>query len=742
MKQVIQNYQTGDLALADVPTPCADDSSIVVRNISSLISVGTERSIIDLGKKSLLGKARARPDLVKRFVDKAKKEGLLNTYREALGRLDNPTALGYSSAGVVVEAGQMVSAFLPGDRVACVGAGYASHAEYIRVPEKLCAKIPVYGDGEQIGFEEAAFGMLGIIALHGVRCARLEFGETVAVMGLGLLGLLTAQILRAYGCRVIGTDLDPSKLELAAGVGITAIDTKSFVQECDLYSGGLGVDAVVATVATKSDEAINTAVEISRFGGRIVLVGVADIHPDRNEMWHKEVEIIVSKAGGPGSLDPVYENKGVDYPYGYVRWTEKRNLEEFLRLLAERRIDVRSLVSHRFPLGQAETVYDNMVSGRGGPYVGVLLDYESAGISRVDERLYLKQRSIPLRKATDLPGRQGDLGIGVIGAGLFGKALLLPALRRVAGVRLRMLSTSSSVNSHHTGMKYGFEECTTDYRKVLSDGLVDAVIILTPHRLHAQMTCEAMAAGKHVFVEKPLCVNDAELSEIMQMESARRSPASGLRYLMVGYNRRFSPHASRISGELAKRKDPMVILYRVNAGYVPPDHWVQQEEEGGGRIVGEVCHFVDLMMFLTGASPERVHAERISGNNRTAINNDNVVINMRFTDGSVGSIAYSGSGDKAYSREHIEVFVEGKTIVCTDFRRTSFHQGGRKRVFKTSGQSMGYREELMHFSSVVGGKVAPLLSAEDLFISTASVFAIQRSLVLGKPVTVSLPDIR
>ena len=330
MKQIIQNYRTGRLELADVPIPLCSSNKILVKNAASLISIGTERSIIELGKKSLLGKAKARPDLVKRFIDKAKKEGLLKTYKEALGRMDNPTPLGYSSAGVVEEVSAQVQGFSPGDSVACIGAGYASHAEFITVPSNLCCKIP-----DNLSYEEASFGMLGIIALHGIRCAKLKFGETVAVIGLGLIGLLTVQILKAYGCQVIGADIDTTKLELAKKLGADVVAESSpeewpsdstgqatLKAQSELFTNGFGVDAVIITAATKSDEPVNTAVEISRYGGRIVLVGVADIHPGRNEMWHKEVEIIVSKAGGPGSLDPVYENKGIDYPLGHVRWTD------------------------------------------------------------------------------------------------------------------------------------------------------------------------------------------------------------------------------------------------------------------------------------------------------------------------------------------------------------------------------------------------------------------------------------
>ena len=756
MKQIIQDYRTGELELAEVPVPLCSSNKILVRNMASLISIGTERSIIELGKKSLLGKAQARPDLVKRFIDKAKKEGFVKTFKEALGRLDNPTPLGYSSAGIVIEVGENIHKFSPGDIVACIGAGYASHAEYITIPEMLCAKIPkrlkVLGDRwwveaalkpttydplpqeDYISFEEGAFGMLGIIALHGIRCARLTFGETVAVIGLGLLGLLTVQILKAYGCRVIGIDIDPQKIELAKKLGadLAFATENEFKNGLDKVTQGYGVDTVIITAATKSDVPVNLAVEVARYGARIVLVGVADIHPQRNEMWHKEVEIIVSKAGGPGTFDPFYENKGIDYPAGYVRWTENRNLEEFLRLLAEGRVDVKPLISHRFKIDQAGTVYRDMLDNKGGPYIGVVLEYPHED----DRSEVIGDRTIKMQKPiTYHPSPiTSQVSVGVIGAGLFGKALLLPALKKVKDIRFHTLSTSSGANTYHTAKKYGFENCTSDYKEVLGGNEINTVIILTPHSLHAKMIIDSLNAGKHIFVEKPLCINEEQLKEII--ETYNLQLITNNCFLMVGYNRRFSPHAVKASEYLKDRQDPIVINYRINAGYIPPDHWVHSEEEGGSRIIGEVCHFVDMMQFLTKSNPIRVYAERISGNNRTSLNSDNVVIAIKFEDGSVGNILYSASGDKAYSREQVELFSEGKTIVIEDYKKTDFHYSGKRKTFKTFNQEMGYREELQAFFDIIKGKTETILTPEEIFISTRTVFKINESLKKGHPVNI------
>ncbi|MFH1616624.1 MAG: bi-domain-containing oxidoreductase [Planctomycetota bacterium] len=738
MKQVIQNYRTGVVKLADVPIPVCSKSDILVRNIASLISIGTERSIIDLGRKSLLGKAKARPDLVKRFVDKTKKEGFIKTFREALGRLDNPVSLGYSCSGIIVEVGENVHKLCPGDRVGCIGAGCASHSEYVRVPENLCCRLPKKSSlvnqqtdqDETISFEEAAFGMLGTIAMHGIRCARLNPGETVTIIGLGLLGLLSVQICKAYGYKVIGTDIDASKVGLAKTLGADCVfgSGEDIVQNVNNETQGYGSDAVIITAATKSDEPINKAVEISRQKGRIVVVGVADIHPSRNEMWHKEVEIVVSKAGGPGIFDPLYERQGIDYPFGEVRWTQNRNLEHFYQLIADGKVDTKTLITHRFPIEQSETVYKNILDDKGGPYIGVLLEYPDAKQPEV-----LAGRMLKMPKAVVKAGGKFRSTIGVIGAGLFGKALLLPALKTVPDIEFRSLATSSGENSYHVAEKYGFSNYTTDYKDILSDDSIDTVIILTPHSMHAKMVLESLRSGKNVFVEKPLAVNEAELREIIDVCQNVSD-----KFLNVGYNRRYSPHAEKMAGFLKGRHNPVVVAYRVNAGFVPADHWVHSPAQGGGRVIGEICHFVDMLQFLCKSNPARVFAERISGNNKTAINNDNIAVTLKFEDGSVGNIVYSASGDKAFSRERIEVYFDGNTIVCDDYRRTYLYAGSKTAKFKTANQQMGYSQELRNFFDVITGKAEPTFSNKQIFISTLTVFKINESLEKGEPVEVNL----
>ncbi len=717
MYQLIQNYRTGKIELADVPVPQCKNDYLLVKNVNSLISIGTEKSIIELGKKSLLGKARQRPDLVKRFIEKAKTEGFIKTFKEALGRLDNPTPLGYSSSGIVVEVGENINKYSPGDRVACIGAGYASHAEYITVPENLCCKIP-----DNVSFEEASFGMLGIIAMHGVRSAGVTFGEKVAVLGLGLLGLLTVQILKAYGCSVIGYDIDPDKVVLSERLGIDGAfnDSKEFGKFVGSFTNGYGADSVIITASTESDKPINLAVDVSRMRAKIVVVGVCDIHPIRNEMWHKEVEIIVSKAGGPGILDPIYEIKGIDYPIGYVRWTENRNLEEFIRLISESRMRVKDLITHRFEIKEAVKVYDNIIKDS-SKYIGVVLNYPDKNIN-IKKTERLKQINIVTKK-------DSKVKIGVIGAGLFGKALFLPSLKKVKDVELIALSTSSSSNVYYTGRKYGFKFVTTNYKDIINNESINAVIILTPHSLHKKMVIESLLAGKHVFVEKPIAINELELNEIIKVYNGLDSKP----ILTVGYNRRYSNHSKRVSDLIAKRNNPIVVNYMINAGYVPPEHWVHSPEEGGGRIVGEVCHFMDLLIYLTKSQPKKIYANRVGGDNKNVVNNDNIAVIIKFNDGSIGNIVYTGSGDRSFSREMIEVFCEGKTIVIKDFRKTEYYFNGRRKTYKTNSQDMGYISELQNFVNAIKGEENLRLTIEEIYSSTLGVFKIKDSIRSGLP---------
>lgn len=701
MKQVIQSYKTGKIELLETPVPKCAPGMVLVRTSASLVSIGTERRMIALGRKNILGKALARPDLVRRFKEKVRTEGFGKTFREAMGRLDAPTALGYSSAGVIVQVGEGVVGFGAGDRVACMGAGFAPHAEYALLPQKACAK--VHAD---IKLEEAAFGTVGTIALHGIHKAKVESGEAVAVIGLGLIGLITAQILKAYGCEVFGFDVSAGKVGLAKKIGLSDayLDADDFKGAIRRRTSGGGVSAVIIAASTQSLEPVNLAIAVSGHGARVVIVGVVDIHPNRQEMWEKEVLIVVSKAGGR---------------VGDAEGSESQNLREFLRLLEERKIDVGSLISHRFKIEEAEEVYARIIKNEDGPYVGVIFTYGTQDAAAPRAAVVKNPEA---RKST------ADVSLGVIGAGVFGRALFLPNLGKVKNIRLHTLATASGANARYMGAKYGFENFTADYTEVVKNNEINGVIILAPHRWHAKMVMECLKAGKHVLVEKPLCVTEQELEAIRELYKGL--PVKSV--LSVGYNRRFSPLAIKLKDFFEGRRDPIVAHYRVNAGFVPKEHWVHTEAEGGGRIIGEAGHFVDFLQFAIGSNPVRVSAERVTGNDKTALANDNFAFVLKFADGSIGSIVYTASGDRAFSRERVELFSEEKTAALTDFKTLEFFRNGRKRIIRAASQELGHLEEIRHFVERVRGGAEPLLTAEEIFASTQTIFKVCESLETGE----------
>ena len=717
MKQIVQNYKSGEVKLKDVPVPICEGKRILVRNKNSLVSIGTERNIIELGRKSLAGKALARPDLVSRVLDKAKKEGLLKTYKEIKGRLDIPTPLGYSSSGIVEECGISETEFSPGDRVSCIGQGFASHAEFISVPTNLVCKIP-----KEVSDQEASFGMIGTIALHGVRCANLSFGSKVVVMGLGLIGLITVQVLNSYGCEVIAFDPEEEKIKIAKGIGIKNLTSNSNLLDkiTENITNLHGVDAVIVTAATNKKDPIDKAIKLSRNKGKIVVVGTADINPDRNEMWHKEVEIIVSKAAGPGSLDPLYELEGIDLPIGEVRWTQKRNLEEFLRLIKNKLVNVLPLITHRFPIEKAEKAYHKLLEGKLDKPIGILIEYNNT--ASVNRHISIKKTI----KSHD----SKNITLGVIGAGLFGKALLLPALKKIPDICLHTLATNTGANVEHSGNKFGFLNYTTNTNEIWSNPEIHGVIGLTPHSNHATLLESALENKKHLFLEKPLCISKDELNLIIK----KINKIDFLPKIMVGHNRRFSSHTKKIKTWLQSRKTPLVVQMRINSGFISSGHWVHSELEGRSRIVGEMSHFIDLLQCLTGSLVKRVFAERISGDNKVTVNNDNIVVTLKFDDGSVGSITYSASGDKSYSREFLEIFFENKTIFLHDFRRSELSIAGKTFVYKTRNQEMGYYEELAHFTDSLKGKENLSVNAKEMFATMNTIFAIEKSLATSIPV--------
>jgi predicted dehydrogenase len=702
------------MSLARVPDPLVRPGHLLIANAASVISAGTEKMVMDLARKSLWGKARERPDHVRRVLEKVRNEGLISTVRQVREKLDSPLPMGYSSAGVVLACGAGVQGFKPGDHVASNG----PHAEVVCVPKLLCARAPA-----GVPFDRAAFAVLGAIALQGVRLAEASLGETVFVVGLGLIGQLAVAILNTAGCRVIGTDPDASKCELAQRMGAELARPNLSAQHVEDLTRGLGADAVVITASTPSNGPIELATGAVRKKGRVVLVGVVGLDLDRRAFYFKEAEFVVSCSYGPGRYDADYEDRGHDYPATYVRWTEQRNIQAVLDLMGRGKLDVSPLISHRFPVERASEAYGLIERGT-EPYLGIVLEYPPVAERRPQAMIELNGA----RPAMRAGGQTDKPAIGVLGAGNFARLVLLPALRDCGRVRLATLCTAGGVSAAHVGTKLGFEQATTDEEAVFADPALAAVISITRHDQHAQHVVRAIRAGKHVFVEKPLCLTVEELEEI---ESAREEAGIDAPLVMVGFNRRFSPAARHTRQLFAEVTSPLTIAVRFNAGSIPPDHWTQDEIAGGGRIIGEACHGIDLATYLAGSPPVRVYAESVGGT--ASITDDQCFITLRHANGSVSSIAYLAGGDKSFPKERIEVFGGGRVGVIDDFRAVTTSIRGRTKTRKLRSQDKGHGAEIEAFAdAVAAGGACPIPWDELRRVTLASLLAV-RSLREGCP---------
>ncbi len=715
MKAVLQNFKTGEMELANVPPPALRPGGVIVRNVASLVSAGTEKAVIELAKMNPLQKARARPDLVRKVLNKAGQEGLLETARIVRNLVSTPLPLGYSCAGVVEAVGAGVTDLQPGERVACAGLNFANHAEVVFVPRNLTAPIP-----EPVTFADAAFVTVGAIALHGVRQAMLNLGETVVVLGLGLVGQLTAQICAAAGCRVFGIDIDPAKVALAKQCGAHdgAISDGNVAAAVRKFSRGGGADAVLITASTKSSAPVVLAPDLLRDRGRVIVVGDVGMEISRRAYYEKEIDVRMSRSYGPGRYDPTYEEQGRDYPLAYVRWTVNRNMEAFLDLVATGRVRLAALVSHRFPIEHAESAYALLSGETKEPYIGIVLLYDQA----IPQPTSVAVAPTPVLHSAP---RGSPVRFGIIGAGQLAQGILLPRLKKVPGVVINSVVTGQGLTALSVARKYGAKVCTSDYREVLASPDVDAVLIATRHHQHAAMTAEALRAGKHVFVEKPLAIDEAGLATVVDAHAA--APQS---QLMVGFNRRFSPLAAMLAHRM--RGERLIITYRVNAGPIPATHWVQDPAVGGGRIVGEVCHFIDLMQFLAGSAPVEVCASAVGGAALPG-DPDNVLIQIRFADGSVGSIAYISTGDASYPKERIEVFGGGRVGVIDNWRALEIRENGRKsgkRLLLSSAK--GHTEELAAFVELIRTG-APAIAFDSLVATTRTAFTVQQALRTGRP---------
>ena len=708
MKQILEDYNTGTVRLAEVAAPGLRARSVLVRTAASLISIGTEKAMLEVASKSLIGKALARPDWVRQVIDKVQSDGLMETYRQARARLDMPVPLGYSAAGTVLEVGAEVTGLHPGDMVACAGHPYAGHAEIISVPRNLVVPIP-----SGVDFEDASFCMLGAIAMNAVRLAEPALGERIAVIGMGLLGLLALQMLRAAGCRVLAIDVAPDKLELAHQLGADrlALATANVTEIALDFSGGYGVDATIVFAGADSAAPVEQAADITRPQGRVLVPGLVKLDLPRKAFFEKELRLVVPKAGGPGGADPDYESRGRDLPLPFVRWTEGRNLSAFLELIADKRLTVKPLITHRFTIDSALQAYELIREKTAGrPPIGVVIQYPQNGPPNLT-------RTVAHRAPSST---SGDIGVGMIGAGLFTRGVFLPFFKSAKGLQLRGVATASGVSALHTAETAGFAYSTSDYREILADPQVQAVVITTRHDLHASMTVDALNAGKHVFVEKPLCLNEEELESISEARgNAPRSPI-----LMVGFNRRFAPATIALRNQLGQ--GCCAIHCRVNAGPIPSSSWVQDATEGGGRVVGEVCHFIDLIHSLSGGLTQGVAAVAMAESSEQAME-DTLSITLSMNNGSVGQILYAANGDKSFSRERIEVFRSGSVGVIDNFRNYSITRGGRTKTTKSMSLDRGHQTGIRSFFEAIrSGK--PPVAFEDYRATTRATFAILEAL--------------
>jgi len=730
MRQVIQSFKTGELIVEDVPSPVLRSRGVLVRTAASLVSAGTERMIIDFAGKDLIGKARARPDLVRQVVDKARREGVLNTLDSVRNRLDQPLPLGYSSAGTVVGVGADVESFQVGDRVACAGAGYASHAEEVFVPRNLVVKL-----ADAVAFEAGAFVTVGAIALQGIRQADVMLGHKVAVIGLGLLGQLTVQMLKAAGCQVVGIDLDPARVELARTLGADAVGaTSDALGLCRMLTGGRGVDSVLITADTKENGPIELAGELSRDRGVVVAVGAVGLNVPRKPFFEKEIDLRLSRSYGPGRYDPQYEEEGRDYPYGYVRWTEQRNMEAFAEMLASGAVRIAPLVTHRFPISDALRAYDVITRKINEPFLGVVLEYD-------------QERELPTRIEIPLPSdssarskREAEerrepapVRLGVLGAGLFANATLLPAIRKVAGIEPIAIASGAGLSARKAGGRFGFRYCASNESSLLEDEQINWLAILTRHDLHAKQVIAGMKAGKDVFVEKPLALNRDELISVMEVwqETKRR--------LMVGFNRRFAPMVQEMHRFLTDRRRPLMINCRVNAGFIPANHWTQDPAIGGGRIIGEGCHWIDLLQFLIGSPPVEVYARALKAGSTPVA--DEVVITLSYEDGSVGTIHYTAGGHRAFSKERFEAFGDEKVAVLDDYRSLQL-QSGRKRVHRRARlrTDKGHQGEWEAIEKAAQSGSPSPITATDLVATHLAAYAAVESLRSQQPVPLKIAE--
>ncbi|MCF6806994.1 bi-domain-containing oxidoreductase [Thiotrichales bacterium 19S9-12] len=702
MKQILQSLKTGETVVEDIPCPKNTNGSLLIETTNSLVSAGTERMLVEFGKASLLGKVRQQPDKVKMVLEKIKTDGLATTLEAVKAKLDQPISLGYCNVGKVVEVSNCVDGFDIGDRVVSNG----NHAEVVRVPRNLCAKIP-----DNVTDEEASFTVLGSIALQGIRLSKPTLGECYTVIGLGLIGLITVQLLRANGCRVLGIDFDTKKCALAKEFGAEVInlsDGGDPITAAELFTKGQGIDAVIITAATKSNEPLHQAATMCRKRGRIVLVGVIGNEFSRADFYEKELSFQVSCSYGPGRYDDNYEQKGYDYPVGYVRWSENRNFQAILDMMSVGSLDVRPLISHRFEFNDANKAYGILENESSA--LGILLSYETEKSNNKFKREITLNHTAIKKEA---------LSVGFLGAGNYASRTLVPAFKQT-DVNLKSIVSSQGVTTKLVAKKAGFSQSLTDEHLLYQDNDLDLIVIATRHNQHARQVISALDANKHVFVEKPLALT---LDEVEQIKSAYTKADN--RLLMVGFNRRFAPQVQTIKRLLDQEKMPKSFIMTVNAGDIPKEHWTQDKCVGGGRIIGEGCHFIDLLRFLAGSPITLFSAHAI--NQVSGISDDKAMITLTFADGSCGSIHYLANGHKSFPKERLEVFSNGKILQLDNFRKLTGYgwQGFKKQNLRK--QDKGQHNCVNAFIDAIrNGDSAPIPFNEIVEVAQISIEIAER----------------
>ncbi|HNE69983.1 MAG TPA: bi-domain-containing oxidoreductase [Anaerolineales bacterium] len=715
MKQLLQNIKNGNTTVEDIPIPTPREGQALIKVAASLVSAGTERMVVEFAEKSYLGKARSRPDLVKQTLDKAKREGIMPTVNAVFNRLDQPMALGYSTAGTIVALGKNMQGFKVGQRVACAGGGYATHAEYNVVPRNLLTPLP-----KNVDFESAAFTTLGAIALHGLRLAEPQLGENVAVIGLGLLGLMTIQLAAAAGCNVLGIDLDPKRIKLASSLGLEAVSRQNAesASAAHFATANRGFDSIIICADTPSNDPVELAGVIARDRAKVVATGAVGLNFPRKIYYEKEISFINSRSYGPGRYDSNYEENGNDYPIGYIRWTEGRNFQAVVDLMASGKLKVTPLISHRFDIIEGVKAYEVITGKRKEPFLGVVLKYPE---EKMKEERKIVFPSIAHRSSSVVK-------LGVLGAGLYANATLLPVLKDNKDYELIGIASSGGLHAQHSGKKFGFQYATSSEDEIINDPKINTVAILTRHDTHADLAIKALKAGKHVFVEKPLAINSNQLSVV-----SKQLLKTDHCLLTTGFNRRFSPLARSLKSQLESLQEPKHLHYRVNAGFIPANHWTQDEAIGGGRIIGEACHFIDTLTFLVGALPVKVSAQALPNNGK--YREDNVSMTFTFADGSIGVVDYLANGDKSMPKERLEVFCGGMVAILDDYVSLNVVKDGKRKEEK-GAQDKGWRGEMAAFAEAVQGKGEAPIPYGQIIAVTKSTFAAVESIRSGNPVEI------